>query len=399
MSRLKKFKWRKLLAFSTDILTKIPSRQDNILVNSLKVLSIIDSFNKQIGKGNSTAISSFFLDLDLEEVTNAQFVSLFFSTGLHTTFTINRIEFGDFVDIVKATRSDIGTLYFIEWHWGSKPQPADNFYHTKSFDFNKSLAVLWEIFHNRIHLDLSQDNQNKALKSNYSEIPSPQDCLFGNTIDKLNEFKEQHLLYMRDNVPRTYLFCGKQGIGKTSFCLKLAQLTEGRVLRIDACGLTAVSVKDLDFIIQGLGPDFLIVDDIDRAPDLNASLPTLFTILSDFKHKHPNVTICLTINDITKLDAALIRPGRIDEIIEMDLPTKEERKDILKGYLDTFGITKEVDLDTISNVTEGLTAAYLQEVALQLKYRTQDKVLILVKRMNELSNTPTNTVIPAGTTK
>ena len=385
-----KFGWRKILAFATDILQKIPGRDDGILTTIIKLLSIVDSFNVQMNKGKSTALFDFFGSLDLVEVTNAQFVSLFYSTGLRDSFKIRKFEMSDYVEIVKADHPGIGTLYFVEWHWGSRPEPSSDFWHTPGFNFEKALVVLWDKFHGRIHLGITQD-RNGELKSTYSEIPEPTDPLLGKTEAILNEFKEQHLLYMKDQIPRTYLFCGKQGIGKTYFCLRLSQLTGGRTLRIDACGITAVGVKDLDFIINGLCPNFLIVDDIDRAPDLEKSLPTLFSILSDFKCKHPNVTVAMTINDITKLDQALLRPGRIDEIIEFEPPDEEERSEILQGYLKEFKVDSQVDLKKLSESTDGLTAAYLREVALQLRYRPQDRVLKVITRMNELANAKTET--------
>lgn len=380
-----KFSWRKVLAFATDILQKLPSRHDGILTIIVKSLSIVDSFNVQMNKGKSTALFDFFGNLDLVEVTNAQFVSLFYSTGLKDSFKISKFEMGDYVEIVRADHSWIGTLYFVEWHWGSRPEPSADFWHTKGFNFEKALEVLWDKFHGRIHLGISQDRYGE-LKSTYSEIPEPKDPLLGKTKAVLDEFKEQHLLYMKDQIPRTYLFCGKQGIGKTCFCLRLSQLTGGRTLRIDACGITSVGVKDLDFIINGLCPSFLIVDDIDRAPELEKSLPTLFSILSDFKCKHPNVTVAMTINDITKLDPALLRPGRIDEIIEFDPPDDEERRSIIQGYLDEFKVGVNVDLDKLVESTNGLTAAYLREIALQLRYRPQDRILKVITRMNELAS-------------
>lgn len=381
----KKFRWRKLLSFATDIINKTPSWNDSVLTKVIKSLAVIDSFNTQMTKGGkSTALSSFFGDLELEEMTNDQFVNLFYFTSLRDSFIISKIEIGDYVEIVKAHRPDIGTLYFVEWHWGSRPEPSPDFHYTHGFDFEKALSVLWQNFHGRIHLGIVEDRHGN-LKSTYSEIPEPKEYLFGKTKAMLEEFKEQHLLYVRDRVPRTYLFCGKQGIGKTSFCLRLAGLTGGRTLRIDACGLTTVGVRDLDFIVNGLCPNFLIVDDIDRAPDLTKSLPTLFSILSDFKCKHPNVTVAMTINDINQLDVALIRPERIDEIIELEPPDEEERSDILSGYISAFEVTREIDLNKLAAATDGLTAAYLQEIALQLRYRSQERVLKLVARMNELA--------------
>lgn len=94
----------------------------------------------------------------------------------------------------------------------------------------------------------------------------------------------------------------------------------------------------------------------------------------------------MTINDITKLDPALLRPGRIDEIIGLNPPDGEERKSILQGYLNEFKVTGEIDLEKLIESTDGLTAAYLREVALQLRYRPQTKVLKVITRMNELAS-------------
>ena len=120
----RKLSWRKVLAFATDILQKLPNRSDGILTVLVKSLAIVDSFNVQMNKGKSTALFDFFGDLDLVEITNAQFVSLFYSTGLRDTFTIRKFEMSDYVEIVRAEHLGIGTLYFVEWHWGSKPEPS-----------------------------------------------------------------------------------------------------------------------------------------------------------------------------------------------------------------------------------------------------------------------------------
>ena len=222
----------------------------------------------------------------------------------------------------------------------------------------------------------------KSATPRFPPLPNP---LIGKLVGELEEFREQHLKYMRDKVPRTYLFNGKQGCGKTSFALQLATLTHGRTLRIDANGLTSVGTKDLDLIIQSLSPDFLVIDDLDRCTELEKSLPTLFSTLSDFKGKFPNVTICITINDTTKLDAAMVRPGRIDEIKDFADPDATDREEILRGYLKEFNIEGVGDLSEIVTCTDWLTGGYLKEVALQLRYRPKEKVLKLISRMKELA--------------
>lgn len=389
-SKPKRFGWRQILAFSTDILPKLPSRGDGLLTTAVKILGIFDSFTK-VTHGQSTALFEFFGSLELKEATNLQFVSLFFTTTLKNRFKIKHLPMGDFLDIVMASHPDIGTIYFLEWHWGGRPDYSADFWYTPGFNFEKAMKVLWDQFNNSIHIGIVHDSNKGEFQASYSEIPALTDPIYGKRIAELEEFRDQHLKYMRDKVPRTYLFAGKQGCGKTSFALKIAELTKGRTLRIDANGMTSVGTRDLDLIIQGLTPDFLMIDDLDRSTELEKSLPTLFSILTDFKGKFPNITVCITINDITKLDAALIRPGRIDELKEFNDPDAKDREEILRGYLKEFGVEGLEDISEIVTCTEGLTGGYLKEVALQLKYRPQPRVLKLVSRMKELATPKTET--------
>lgn len=386
-TKIRRFGWRQALAFSTDILPKIPRRGDGIFETVVKVLGIVDSYTK-VTNGQSTALFEFFSSLDLKESTNQQFVNSFFGTSLKSSFKVNHIPMGEFLDVVGASNPEIGSIYFLEWHWGGRPEYAANFWYSKGFNFEKAMRVLWDEFHDRLHIGIIFDTNRGEIQVSYSEIPPLTDPLIGQLVVELEEFKDQHLKYLRDKVPRTYLFAGKQGCGKTSFALQLAKMTHGRTLRIDANGLTSVGTRDLDLVIQSLSPDFLVIDDLDRCAELEKSLPTLFSTLTDFKGKFPNVTVCITINDITKLDAALLRPGRIDEIKEFEDPNEKDREAILRGYLREFGIPDLEDISEVVKSTEGLTGGYLKEVAMQLKYRPQSRVLKLVSRMRDLANPP-----------
>jgi hypothetical protein len=384
LKKVKRFGWRQVLAFSTDIIPKIPTWEDGILGTIVKTLGIFDSFTK-ITNGQSTALFEFFSSLDLKEGSNQQFVNSFFGTSLKSNFKSKHIPMGEFLDVVEATNPEIGSVYFLEWHWGGRPEYSASFWYTSGFSFEKAMRVLWDEYHDRLHLGIVLDANRGELQVSYSEISLLLHPFIGKLAVELEEFREQHLKYMQDKVPRTYLFAGKPGCGKTSFALQLATLTKGRTLRIDANGLTSVGTKDLDLIIQSLSPDFLVIDDLDRCSELEKSLPTLFTTLSDFQGKFPNVTICITLNDITKLDAAIIRPGRINEIKEFGDPDASDREEILRGYMREFNIEGVGDISEIVTCTEGLTGDYLREVAMQLRYRPQARILKLVSRMKELA--------------
>jgi hypothetical protein len=86
--KIRSFGWRQVLAFSTDILPKIPRSGDWVFEMIVKVLGIFDSFTK-VTNGKSTALFEFFSSLDLTEATNQQFVNSFFGTKLKNNFKVN----------------------------------------------------------------------------------------------------------------------------------------------------------------------------------------------------------------------------------------------------------------------------------------------------------------------
>jgi transitional endoplasmic reticulum ATPase len=57
------------------------------------------------------------------------------------------------------------------------------------------------------------------------------------------------------------------------------------------------------------------------------------------------------------LDEALLRPGRFDRILEVPLPDKESRKDILKIHTKRKPLDNTVDMDKIVELTGGFTGA------------------------------------------
>lgn len=378
-----KLTWRRALKIATDIYPKLPNRHDSLLSASVKLLAILDSFDTHT-KGSSTALHEFFDSRDLESQENEHFVDLFFSSGIEALFSVRRLKFGEYQTIVEARNPELGTLYFQEWNGGTRPERSLEFWHSKGFNFNRLLDALWGKYHNRIHIGFITSQRRGRPIPHYSEIPMTNDPLLGSSVHKLRDFIQQHRRYINDVVPMAYLFVGKPGSGKTTFAMRVAEEVSGRLVRIDATGLTGLGMKNLEFLLQALQPDFLIVDDIDRAKELEAALPTMFTMLTDFKARFPKVTMIVTANDITRFDPAFLRPGRIDDIVDFEDLSVEERRAVLTGYMTEFGVFVE-GLKAIVDATEGLTAAYLRHVALKLRYDTPEKVLRVVRRMQEVS--------------
>ena len=62
------------------------------------------------------------------------------------------------------------------------------------------------------------------------------------------------------------------------------------------------------------------------------------------------------------LDEALLRPGRLDQLIYIPLPDTPSRLSILKANLRKSPIAKDVDMDYIARITEGFSGADLTEI-------------------------------------
>lgn len=68
----------------------------------------------------------------------------------------------------------------------------------------------------------------------------------------------------------------------------------------------------------------------------------------------------LLITDI--IDSAILRPGRLDQLIYIPLPDEKSREAILKANLRKSPLAKEVDLTYIAKVTQGFSGADLTEI-------------------------------------
>lgn len=377
--------FKKILNLTSDIYQKLPLKEDSKFNRIVKYCSVVDTIiSKLFLEDENKFLSSFYEEqkeyLGLERINNKKIVEIFSVKEIQGHFESKIIKINDYTNVICYRIKENQLIYLIVTTYCGRENFYDYFWCTPNFDFKIITDVLWSKHQNKMHIGLSRNN-DKDLISNYSTIPEVEELRIFLDQTNINVFRQKHLKYKTDGVSRIYLFNGSPGTGKSTFALSLAS-PEEKILRIDASGITDVGIYDLDLIVQNLSPDFLIVDDIDRAVDLTKSLPVLFTLLSDFKVKHPKCAIILTINDLKLLDKALRRPGRIDEIIDFNNPDSEERLRILTEYSKFYNLS-DVDLLPLKEATAGLTAPFLKEIIIQLKYSSMTDVLNLIQKMNK----------------
>lgn len=75
-----------------------------------------------------------------------------------------------------------------------------------------------------------------------------------------------------------------------------------------------------------------------------------------------NVFIIGATNRPDQIDPALLRPGRLDQLIYIPLPDEKSRHSVLKSTLRKSPLSKEVDLDYLAKVTPGFSGADLTEI-------------------------------------
>jgi transitional endoplasmic reticulum ATPase len=62
------------------------------------------------------------------------------------------------------------------------------------------------------------------------------------------------------------------------------------------------------------------------------------------------------------LDEAIIRPGRLDQLIYIPLPDQPSRLGILKANLRKTPLAKDIDINFLANITDGFSGADLTEI-------------------------------------
>ena len=173
-------------------------------------------------------------------------------------------------------------------------------------------------------------------------------------------------------MPRGVLLVGPPGVGKTMIAKAVAKEADvpffyqsGASFVQIYVGMGAKRVHDLFTAAKKNAPAIIFIDEIDavgkkrdgnRNDEREATLNQLLTEMDGFEESSDIIVIAAT-NKIDVLDGALLRAGRFDRRIFVDLPTKRERASIISKYL--ANIPNETDIDALANMTVGFNGASL----------------------------------------
>ncbi|NLO70753.1 MAG: ATP-dependent zinc metalloprotease FtsH [Porphyromonadaceae bacterium] len=182
-------------------------------------------------------------------------------------------------------------------------------------------------------------------------------------------------------IPKGALLVGPPGTGKTLLAKAVAGEADVPFFSMSGSdfvemfvGVGASRVRDLFRQAKEKAPSIIFIDEIDavgRARGKNANfggnderentLNQLLTEMDGFG-SNSGVIILAATNRADILDKALLRAGRFDRQIHVDLPDVHERKEIFKVHLRPIKIDETVDIDFLSRQTPGFSGADIANV-------------------------------------
>jgi proteasome regulatory subunit len=194
------------------------------------------------------------------------------------------------------------------------------------------------------------------------------------------------LVEMGVEPPKGVLLYGPPGTGKTLLARAVAGEAGVTFISLVASELVnkyigegARLVREVFRLARSKAPSIVFIDEIDaiaaRRLDVGTSgerevQRTMLQLLAELDGFNPleRVKVIAATNRLDILDPALLRPGRFDRIIELQLPDTQARLEILKIHTRKTRLADNVDLLEIAKLTEGFTGAHLKHLVVEAAY-------------------------------
>lgn len=140
--------------------------------------------------------------------------------------------------------------------------------------------------------------------------------------------------YQEEKIGRAMLFYGPPGSGKSNIIKAVSNSLKLKTVRLQ--NLDQIRNKAIVSILDVFNPDAIILEDIDHL--YSNDISSLLEKLENFNIRGKYVLA--TANEIGKINGALLRPGRFDELVEITSLSKEAILVLLNGDEEIYEIVK-----------------------------------------------------------
>lgn len=225
--------------------------------------------------------------------------------------------------------------------------------------------------------EMTQKNKNNVKFADVAGAKEAKDELM-EEVDFLKNPKK--FIDLGAKIPKGVLLMGSPGTGKTLLARAVAGEADVPFFHISGSefvemfvGVGASRVRDLFNKAKKAAPCIIFIDEIDavgrqRGAGLGGSHDereqTLNQILVEMDGFEPNlgVIVIAATNRPDVLDPALLRPGRFDRRVIIDLPDINDREEILKIHAKNKPLDEKVNLRTVAKRTPGFSGADLMNL-------------------------------------
>jgi transitional endoplasmic reticulum ATPase len=254
----------------------------------------------------------------------------------------------------------------------------------------KEAAVIGD--RTRIEISEKPAKEEKALpRITYEDIGG-----LGNEIKKVREMIELPMkhpeLFERLGVeaPKGVLLYGPPGTGKTLLARALASETNahfetlsGPEIMSKYYGESEERLRQLFKTAEENAPSIVLIDEIDSiAPkreevtgEVERRVVAQLLALMDGMEARGKVVVIGATNRPDALDPALRRPGRFDREIEIGVPNREARLEVLQIHTRGMPLSKDVNSEKLAEVTHGFVGADLAALAREAGMRSLRRIL------------------------
>lgn len=228
-------------------------------------------------------------------------------------------------------------------------------------EIRKEIAQsVWDKYDGHIEMFLDEKRQDFLFKTKEG-LPWEYKGVQGRKL--LNRWKQ----FKEKGMRRSIILHGKPGTGKSTLARQATQELEGDVVFVPV--ETLIDCRSIEYfsqVLEILEPDILIIDDLDRLH--HSDLESLLSFFEETENPVP--FILATTNHLDNLPDAIKRPGRFDEIWEIEPPSDEVREKVISylAELEDFDLSEETT-EKIAKIAKenDLPGSHIREIIRRVK--------------------------------